>query len=299
MKHKPIKFGLQITILLFFISFGLCILAAFLAKALNLKLFLFLFMANLISTFLFITILGGLFTSLTSSISHLRRLLRLDNLSHPLLLRLSSEAPGTFHHSKAVADLAGRAAKAIGADSLLVRVSGYFHDIGKLKNPLNFAENQTIKNEFPNKDEKFSENAEKIIDHVKEGIELLKEYHLPNEIINLIPQHHGTTLVSSYYEKAKKEFPSKIKRASFRYKGPRPQTKEAAILMLADSTEAKIRQEKELTKDIIEEIVDETILEKERERQLAESPLSLFEISQIKKSFIHTLEGMFHKRILH
>ena len=227
----------------------------------------------------------------------LRRLLRFDNLSHPLIERLSYEAPGTYHHSINVSILAQQAAKAIRADALLVRISAYYHDIGKLEEPLRFIENQAG-HEIPHSDDlnSIKESAERIIDHVAAGIKIAKTYNLPENIINMIAEHHGTTRVLYFFELAK-EKKIKIKTTDFKYPGPVPQTKEAALLMLADSIEAATRSSSELNNVKIEEIVKNVLNDRKKENQFKRCNFTSTELYKINKSFVSTLKSIYHQRI--
>lgn len=227
----------------------------------------------------------------------MRRMLRIDNLSNPLILRLAEEAPGTYHHSINVSHIAQNAAKSIKANSLLVRIASYYHDIGKLEAPLSFIENQGSK-EIPQ-----DENAEyirglakDIISHVPEGVKIAKEYHLPEDIIDLIREHHGTARVLYCYEKAK-ERGLKIKRTDFRYPGPKPQSKESVVLMLADNVEAAARASDDLSESKIKEIVDNTINDKISDKQLAFPDLAKSDIEKIRNSLIKSLNAIYHQRI--
>uniref|UniRef100_A0A7V3J9M0 HDIG domain-containing protein n=1 Tax=candidate division CPR3 bacterium TaxID=2268181 RepID=A0A7V3J9M0_UNCC3 len=293
MIDKSLKSSIVVIGLIFLSNFLLNILAVLLAGVLSLKVSVYLFLFTFISSLLAVTVLGGFFTGLSASLLRLSRLLKLNNLTHPLLLRLSAEAPGTYHHSILVADLSSKAAKVIGADSLLCRVASYFHDIGKLKNPALFVENS--KNEQNNQDLDLLENAKFIKNHVEDGIRLAKDAHLPQTIINLIAQHHGTSLCSYFYDLAKSKGTEGIRKADFRYKGPKPQTKEAAIVMLADALEAKARVKDNSSS--IKDLVEETFADKINDGQLNESTLSERELFKLKQSFIKTLESMAHQRI--
>lgn len=232
---------------------------------------------------------------LTSSV----KLLELSNPSHPLLKRLLVEAPGTYHHSIIVGNLAENAADKIGADSLLTRVGAYFHDIGKLKRPYFFSDNQ-FGGENPH--DKTSPNLSALIikSHVKDGLELADKYNLPKAIKDIIQQHQGTGLISFFYKQAiEKNKHGDIKESDFRYDGPKPQTKEAALIMLADTVEAAVRS-KNFSKNNhnrIELFVKELIREKLNDRQLDESTLTLHELDEIADSFVQILTGIYHKRI--
>ena len=232
---------------------------------------------------------------LTSSV----KLLELSNPSHPLLKRLLVEAPGTYHHSIIVGNLAENAADKIGADSLLTRVGAYFHDIGKLKRPYFFSDNQ-FGGENPHS--KTSPNLSSLIikSHVKDGLELADKYNLPKAVKDIIQQHQGTGLISFFYKQAvEKSKHGNINESDFRYDGPKPQTKEAALIMLADTVEAAVRS-KNFNKNNhnrIELFVKELIREKLNDGQLDESSLTLHELDVIADSFVQILTGIYHKRI--
>jgi hypothetical protein len=225
----------------------------------------------------------------------LRSLLRLDTLSHPLLLKLQQNAPSSFHHSLMVSNLAHRAAKAIGADALLVRIGGYYHDIGKSVNPSFFIENQPQQEKL-RKIGDYKSKAKKIRSHVREGIKLARDYHLPQEIINLIAQSHGTNEISFLYVQARRQ-KLKIPKSELRYQGPKPQTKEAAILMLADGVESKIRAYKELTPKMVEKIVEEIIETRLDSRQFELSGLTRTDLLKIRKALIEGVNIIHHQRI--
>lgn len=228
-----------------------------------------------------------------------RRMHRLESLSSPLLLRLSTEAPGTYHHSLNVSDLARKAAKAIGADSLLVRTAAYYHDIGKLKNPSLFIENQSesrIRANLSLENELWSKNARTIISHVEEGLVIARKNNLPEEIVDLIAQHHGTTTAGYFYEKAK-DLGAKVKKNDFRYPGPNPLSKEAAILMLADSAEACTRALPQHDDEDIRKSVRMIVNEKVSDGQLKKSHLTSSEIDQICSTLEESLVSIYHHRI--
>lgn len=225
-----------------------------------------------------------------------RRLLRLENLSHPLLMKLSLEAPGTYHHSLSVANLANRAAKAIGADSLLTRVGSYYHDVGKVVHPEYYIENQKESDQNLHDELNDPKASMKIIkEHVSEGLKLAEEYHLPKEVSAFIPEHQGTQL-SHFYQKAINQG-KKVKKGDFRYSGPKPLSRETAITMLADVIDAKIRLLDKVTPEAINQIVTQTIEEKVNDNQLELSGLSSREIFLLNKSFVDTLSVMYHQRV--
>ncbi|QQY80475.1 hypothetical protein EDD65_102122 [Keratinibaculum paraultunense] len=225
------------------------------------------------------------------------KLLELSNPNQILLKRLLLEAPGTYHHSIIVGNLSERAAEAIGADPLLARVGAYYHDIGKLKRPYFFKENQLgMDNPHDKLDPRTS--ALIIINHTKDGIELAKEHNIPKEIIDIIAQHHGDTMVAYFYHKALKEKESnEVNVKDFRYPGPKPQTREAAIVMLADSTEAAVRSIKEPNKNKIEDMIRNVIRGKFEDGQLEECNLTFKDLNIIADSFVSVMAGIFHERI--
>ncbi|MBS1515584.1 MAG: HDIG domain-containing protein [Bacteroidetes bacterium] len=223
-------------------------------------------------------------------------LLELSDFNHPLLKELSSKAPGTFHHSIVMGNLSEAAAEAIGANSTLARVGCYYHDIGKTLKPQYFIENQLDQNKHENLNPNISTKL--IISHVKDGIELAKKYNMPQEIVDFIPMHHGTTLVSYFYNKAK--FIAKSEEISeyiYRYPGPKPQTKETGIVMLADAIEASTRAIEEPTPQKIESRIDDVIKARFMEGELDECELTLKDLTKIKQSFLKILIGIHHHRI--
>lgn len=224
------------------------------------------------------------------------KLLELSNTEHPLLRRMLLEAPGTYHHSMLVANLAEAAANAIGANSLLIKVGAYFHDVGKLYKPEYFTENQTDSNPH----DKISpyESAEIVIGHVRKGIKMAKEYRLPKKIRAFIPTHQGDTTTLYFYNKAiEMSNGEEVDINKFKYDGPKPHTKEESILMLADSVEAAVRSMNEHKRDDIESEIDKIIKLKMKENQLDESLLTIKDINDISKSFLNTLSGTYHERI--
>lgn len=227
------------------------------------------------------------------------QLLELANPSSRLLRRLLMETPGTYHHSVMVGNLAERAAETIGADPLLVRVAAYYHDIGKMKNPLAFIENQAGAHNIH--DDLSPESSARIIaGHVKDGIDLGYEYGLPVQIIGFIPQHHGTSVMSYFYGKALRELGGDEEAAGrdrYRYPGPTPQSREAAILMLADGVEASVRSLEEKDEVSIRGMVDRIVDARVKDGQLDQADLTLRNITQIKEAFVQQLLGMYHSRI--
>lgn len=227
------------------------------------------------------------------------KLLELANLNHPLLRELIVRAPGTYHHSHMVGILGETAAEAIGAKALLIRVCAYYHDIGKMKKPMYFIENARP---GENKHDKLSPHMSALIisAHVKDGIEMAEAVGLPRTIIEKIPEHHGTRLIGYFFEKAKEqEDPSleKIDAKDFMYPGPKPQTREAAILMLADACEAAVRALKEKSPTRIQQTVQRVITDIFMEKQLDECELTLRDLNDISRAFIRILLGIYHARI--
>ncbi len=275
---------------------------------------------DLAQIMLFSVVNGGLASILALGVHHfLGRIagvvtpLELMELSHPnqpLLRRLMREAPGTYHHSMVVGNLAEVAAENIGADSLLTRVGAYYHDVGKLLRPYFFTDNQHDRSNVHDVlDAKTS--ASIIIDHVREGAKLARDNGLPQRVVDFIPQHHGTNLVSYFYQRALQE-DEEADIEAFRYPGPKPQTREAAIMMLADGVEATVRAKAQAGKlrparpeengdvgagQTITEIVDQIVAERIASGQLDEAPLTLHDISVIKESFVQTLQGIYHPRV--
>ena len=227
------------------------------------------------------------------------KLLELANLNQPIFQQMIMEAPGTYHHSIIVASMVEAAAEAIGANSLLAKVGAYYHDIGKMEKSLYFIENQR---KGENKHDKLSPKMSSlvIISHVKKGYELSNKYKLGKVIADIIKEHHGTGLVSYFYEKAKKDRNSSIRsipESDFRYPGPRPQTKEAGLVLLGDVVEASSRMLSNPTPSRIRSLVKERIVQVLSDGQLDECELTLSDLNKISESFIRILNGIFHQRI--
>ncbi len=221
-------------------------------------------------------------------------LVELLNPSHPLLVLLRERAPGTYHHSFRVADLAESAAQAIGADPLLAKVGGYYHDIGKIRRPEYFVENQQG---GPNPHDEISPSMSKMIlmSHIKDGVELAREYGLREDVIRFIRQHHGTSVIRYFYLKALREGKaSEGTMDDYRYNSEFPSTKETAIVMLADGVEAATRGHDDLTQ--LEETVREVVRSRVEDGQLRESPLTLRDLERIQQAFCETLRAMRHTR---
>ena len=260
------------------------------------------------------TIVGGIlpifenFFRITTDISWLEA----SDLNHPLLRRMTIEAPGTYHHSLVVANLAEAAAEAIGANGTLCRVCAYFHDVGKLVKPDYFTENMNFERN-PHDDLAPTMSALIIIAHVKEGVDLALKHNLNRRIIDIIQEHHGTSLVFYFYKRAlqqqedaraggkimklREEDVPEVKEESFRYAGPKPQTKESAIISLADMVESASRSLEKPTPQKIEQLVGDLIASRIADRQLDECDLTLAEMKTIAERFRFTLMTMLHTRI--
>jgi len=225
-------------------------------------------------------------------------LLELADFNHPLLQRMTMEAPGTYHHSLVVGNLSDAACRAVGANALLARIGAYYHDIGKIEKAEYFSENQMLED---NKHDALSPTMSKLVimNHVKEGVELGKKYKLNPCLIDFIQQHHGKALVYYFYRRALEgiEEDQEVKEEGFRYPGPKPNTKETAIVLLADSVEAATRALKDPTPGKIEEIVHKIINNKFIDGQLDECDLTLKDLEKISAVFIRILGGIYHSRV--
>lgn len=247
-------------------------------------------------------------------------LLELTDYNHPLLRHMQLEAPGTYHHSLVVAQLSENAASAVGANPLLARVCALFHDVGKTVNPQFFVENQRERSN-PHDDRPPLESARIIKQHVPDGVELVQKHHLPRAVIDVVQQHHGTTLVRYFYHRALEqsrtpfatnaggpavagggsgapfEAVPAVDEANFRYDGPKPQFKESAIICLADAVEATARSQRDLTPDRLRDLIVRIVGERITDGQMDDAPLTLEEITKVKKSFEFTLVNMMHARV--
>jgi len=231
-------------------------------------------------------------------------LLEMGQFNHPLLRMLAVQAPGTYHHSLSMATLAEAAAASVGANEILARVGAYFHDIGKIEKPAYFVENQKT---YRSKHDKLAPRMSSliIVAHVKDGVALAREYNLPEEVIDFIPMHHGTTRIDYFYNKAlslahktgDETKLDEIKEADYRYPGPKPQTKETGIMMLADAVEASVRTIEEPTPQRIEDAIGELIKKRFEEGELDECPLTLKDLTRIKAAFLTVLVGAYHGRV--
>ncbi|MHB1650977.1 MAG: HD family phosphohydrolase [Desulfitobacteriaceae bacterium] len=223
------------------------------------------------------------------------RLLELSNPNRPLLKRLLVEAPGTYHHSILVGNLAEAAAEAIQADATLVRVGSMYHDVGKLKRPYFFIENQFTQD---NPHDKIAPTLSSLIitSHIKDGLELAKEHKLPEPVMDILAQHHGDSLVTYFYHKAREDNEN-IPEESFHYDAPKPQSKEAALVCLADSVEAAVRSMRQPTPGRIEGLVRKIIKEKFNDDQLDQCDLTFRDLDRIAMAFVRVLSGIFHSRV--
>jgi putative nucleotidyltransferase with HDIG domain len=237
-------------------------------------------------------IIGSIFRIVTPL-----QLQELSRLDHPLLQELLRRAPGTYHHSIMVANLAEQAAEKVNANSALVRVGSFYHDVGKMNRPPFFTENQNGGNPHDNLDPYSS--ARIIISHVSDGLELARKYRLPNRVRDFIAEHHGNRLLKTFYQKAVEAAGGRetVDKKRFTYGGPRPRTRETGIVQLADATEATSSALRPSTEEAIEKLVNMIVDEHLKEGQLDNSGLTLGDIKLVRESFIETLQGRFHMRI--
>jgi len=243
--------------------------------------------------------LGGLFVvgplfDITTTV----RLIELSRPDYPLLQRLLREAPATYHHSLMVANLAEQAAERIGADALLTRVGAYYHDVGKIARPYFFTENQ-VEGVNPHDRLDPHTSAEVIIEHVKDGLELARRYRLPSRVRAFMPEHHGTNWVSFFHDKAVRLAgdPAMVDADDFRHQGPKPQSKETALVMLADGCEATVRSVRPASAEEVAEIVNRLFAKRVADGQLSECDLTLRDLEIVRETFISSLKGVFHPRI--
>ncbi|WP_101844323.1 HD family phosphohydrolase [Halobacillus sp. Marseille-P3879] len=252
---------------------------------------------GIISALLAVVLTLGLLPLIESAFDILSdsRLLALANPNHDLLRKILTEAPGTYHHSVMVANLSEAACEAVGARGLLVRVASYYHDLGKTIHPHYFIENQ-MGIENPHDFIKPEESATIIINHPYEGARLLEEHKLPKEIIDIAEQHHGTTLLKYFYYRAQEKDPA-AEEKDFRYPGPKPQSKEAAIVCICDSVEAAVRSLDHPTQEKINNIVHTIIEDRMLDGQLNDCSLTLNEMVRVENAICETLKGIFHSRV--
>ena len=245
-----------------------------------------------------VTLLGVYLIGLAFGVVTPLQLTELSRPTHPLLRQLLLKAPGTYHHTLIVSNMAERAAEMIGADSLLTRIGTYYHDVGKTIRPYFFIENR-IEGVDPHGRLDPHTSAQIIISHVTDGIGLARKYRLPQRVIDFIPEHHGTLLVSYFYHQAVRqaETADAVDRATFRYAGPKPQSRETAITMLADGAEATVRAKRPASVEEIEQIVAESIQSRIVSGQLDECPLTLDDLRDIRRAFVDVLRGQHHPRI--
>ena len=257
----------------------------------------FYFIAAIISGLLSGALTMGLLPFFESAFGILStmRLIELSNPNHPLLKKILIETPGTYHHSVMVANLAEASCEAIGADGLLARVASYYHDVGKTKRPYMFIENQ-VSGVNPHDSLEPEQSAQIILAHTVDGAELLKQYNMPQEIINIALQHHGTSTLKYFLFKAKEQGKD-LDESIFRYVGPKPQTKEAAIISVADSVEAAVRSMKEPTSEKIQQLIRSVIQNRLQDGQFDECDISIKELKKIEVALCETLNGIFHSRI--
>ena len=260
----------------------------------------------LLMTIIIFSVFGGLITGVISlgvlpyfentfDILTNMRLLELSDFSHTLLKQLLVKAPGTFHHSIMVGALAESGAEAINANATFARIASYYHDIGKMKRPEFFVENQKG-GENPHNKTKPSLSALILTSHTKDGYIMGKQNKLPKEILDVILEHHGTTLVQFFYYKAL-ENGEKVVESNFRYSGPKPKTKESGIILMADTVEAAVRTLEDKSREGIENFIRYLIRTKIDDNQLSDSALTLGEIEKVIKAFVNTLQGVYHERI--
>jgi len=225
-------------------------------------------------------------------------LMELSRPTHPLLRQLLLKAPGTYHHTLIVSNMAERAAEVIGADAMLTRVGAYYHDVGKTIRPYFFTENQSEGMNPHARLDPFT-SAQIIITHVKDGVDLARKYRLPQPVIDFIPEHQGTLLVSYFYHQAVKQAgsPDEVDPAQFRYPGPKPRSRETAITMLADAAEATVRSKHPESVEEMERIVTESLKNRMASGELDECPLTLADVQAIRQVFVDVLRGLHHPRI--
>jgi len=225
------------------------------------------------------------------------KLLELSDFNQPLLKRLVMEAPGTYYHSVTVASIAEHAAESVNANALLVRVGAYYHDIGKLVKPDYFIENQIAAGNNPHDTVSPSMSGLIVISHIKEGVSIAKKYNLDQPIIDLIEQHHGNSLMHLLYQKAVERDEEKPSEDSFRYPGPKPRTRESAILMLADSCEAASRTVEDPNPSKLKNLVEKIINNRFTDGQLSDTPITLSDLNMIAQSIVESLSGIYHMRL--
>lgn len=278
---------------LFFIGFYLLMTQA----TFELNEVLFYVIAAFVSGILSSALTIGLvpFFEMTFGILSDMRLIELSNPNHPLLKKILTETPGTYHHSVMVANLSDAACEAIGANGLLARVGSYYHDVGKTMRPRYFIENQHGERN-PHDDLPPKRSKDIIIAHAEDGAKLLEKHKMPREIVDIARQHHGTSLLKFFVYKAK-ELGEDVNEEDYRYGGPKPRTKEVAVISIADSVEAAVRSMKEPTTEKISNLVQAIVADKLNDGQFDECDLSMKELRKIERTICESLNGMFHSRI--
>ena len=248
------------------------------------------------SAFAISTLIIYVLPQINKDISLNKRFTRLESLNHPLLLKLSTGAPGSYHHSVNVANLSHQAAKSVGANAALVRIASYYHDIGKIVYPETYIENQNSRRLTNKTLGQINRTAKIIINHALLGKKIAEEYGLPDEIIQIISEHHGNTHAKFLYDQSKELGSLNIK--NFRYPGPKPQTAESLIVMLADCVEAAAKAERDMNKSNIEHLVDSIIRDKINEKQFSNINFSSSDYQKVRNSFVKTLSSIYHQRII-
>ncbi|MFB3844159.1 MAG: HD family phosphohydrolase [Candidatus Cloacimonadaceae bacterium] len=290
-KHEYFRIWL-IFLLSSFLLCGVFSLFGFVSRQSVLRSCGYIFIADTLSVLILIPLVPIL--ERAWQISTKKELLELLDFNHPLLKKLAIEASGTYYHSIVVGNLAERAAEAIGANSLIARVGSYYHDIGKLVNPQLFTENNAESNLIHDKLSP-QESSAAIKDHVQKGIELAHKYHIPEEVTAIIAQHHGTTYIRYFLDKAEK-YGSDFDLEEFKYGGPKPQSKEAVIVMIEDIVESVTKSWDEVTLEDIKRILNDTIFRLIKEGQFDEAEISLSDLNKIKTGMLPILESIYRKR---
>ncbi len=246
-----------------------------------------------------ITLIGFYLLGAIFDIATPLRLMELARPNHPLLRDLVTKAPGTYHHSLLVSNMAEQAAEAIGADAFLTRVGAYYHDIGKINRPYFFVENR-MQGIDPHTQLDPWSSAKIIINHVKDGEAMARRHKLPHRVRDFIAEHQGTGVVRVFYHQAQQAAaPDTVDEKDFRYPGPKPQSRETALVMLADSCESAVRAMRPETKEEIDELVRKIINQKLIEGELSQSPLTLMDLETTRRIFVQSLQGAHHPRIIY
>ncbi|PLS15409.1 hypothetical protein CVD28_22950 [Bacillus sp. M6-12] len=293
-KSRILSAGLALSL----VNYALILSLLFIADGHYSKIeFLYYFAAALVSGLLSSILTIGLLPFFEAGFGVLStmKLIELSNPNHPLLRKILTEAPGTYHHSIMVANLAESACEAIGANGLLARVGCYYHDIGKTKRPQFFIENQ-MNIDNPHDRLPPATSRDIIIAHATDGGEILRKHKLPKEIVDIAEQHHGTTLLKYFYHKAS-QLGEDVKEEDYRYPGPKAQTKEIAVIGIADSVEAAVRSMAQPTAEKIESLVVSIISDRLHDHQFNECDITMRELQIVKTSLCETLNGIFHSRI--